>query len=952
MFYYSDDDSQDREIPSFQIVTSDAKVEEPNFTHLNEEKLPQVVVIIGPPGSGKGTQSQKLVENRDFYVHLSTGDYIRKIARDSSSPLCETVKSFIEHNNLVPDELVTEAVKAFILKAHSEGKTALLDGYPRTARQAYELQQFAHVVMVLCLSLESDDCEERIAHRCYDEKTDLVYSKKNLPKDIFDIQVRPLDINPVMVKRRLVSYWEDIGSIFVYYKNQIKVINGKGSIEKVHSRLLNELDNYQPNDAAFCIDCGLTVASYMNMPCGHRRWCYKCAPKLGEDVCCNLETCSESIDKYVNLSLSNEEQDEDDVHYPITHSLANKTEDSLTVAIKIGVPDCLTRPPLNLCFCIDVSGSMSDLAKYENDKGEMITTSSTVLTVVKYAMKTVLHYLRPQDMMSIVTFSSNANLAMPFTVMDPNIVENARKTIECMTSFGSTNLWAGLTKAIDQFKDVEGNNCVMLLTDGVPDSDSNPVDIKNYLKTNSISCSINTFGFGTSLVRNLLSDIANQGNGIYTFLSDAATVGPCFVKSLASIGCTAVQNAELHLKLSKGVTFAKNPVKGIFSGDIYKPNKNTLNINLGSLLYGHSRSVIVDIDLPEGFNISQKYMQASLFIGENRVEVEDFKNGSVTSDAKVSLARAEMINHIYLAMQEESKAEHSIKTLVSKLEKLKGEHFLIETMLEEAKTRITKAVNPEKYRVWGHPYLGALKRALERQVSNNIMDKSTSIYGGTLYHAIVELCKNVYMEYSKELLKVAPPTVKIHIPTSNYSSSNYSSSYSANRTINTTTSNWGGGGGGCFSGTNYVTTDKGVKLIENLEEGELVKTSRGFAKIKHVVKINKPFYMHNVKGLLITANHPIFLDKVGWTRPFQHSFEKVLTEKMYNLVLESDHNVLINDIPCVTWGHDCKGELAHKFYGSSFTIENALAGMKKENGQVVIGGFIYDKDKHVIGFSS
>lgn len=946
MFYYSDNDSQDEAIPSFKIVTSDFKVEEPKFIHLNEERLPQIVVIIGPPGSGKGTQSQKLVGERNFYKHLSTGDYLRKLAKDNDSPLNETIKSFIDHNNLVPDEIVTEVVKDFILKAHEEGKTALLDGYPRTAKQAYELQQFAHIVMVLCLSLDDNNCEERIAHRCYDEKTDLVYSIKNLPKHISNIQVRPLDTNSKMVKRRIASYWEDIGSIFIYYKNKIKVINGKGTIEKVHSRLLNELDSCQESNNAFCTVCGLTVTSYMNMSCGHRRWCYKCAPKLDESVSCDLETCGETIDRYVNLSLLDEKQDEDDIHYPITHSLANKTEDSLTAAINVQVPDILARPPLRLCLCIDVSGSMSDLAKYENDKGEMITTNSSVLTVVKYAMKTILHYLRPQDMMSIVTFSSDSVLVMPFTVMEENIVEKARKMIEQMKSLGGTDLWAGLTKAMDQFRDVEGNNCVMLLTDGVPNSDSKPVDIRNYLKTNNINCTINTFGFGTSLVRNLLSDIANQGNGIYTFLSDAATVGPCFIKSLAAIGCTAVQNAELHLKLAKGITFTKDPVKGIFSGDIYKPNKNTLNIRLGSLLYGHNRSVIVDLDLPEGFDISKEYMQVSLFIGGNRVEVEDLKNGSVTSEAKISLARAEMINHIYLAMQEESKAEHSIKTLVYKLEKLKGEHFFIETMLEEAKTRITKAVNPDKYRVWGHPYLGALKRALERQVSNNIMDKSTSIYGGTLYHAIVELCKNIYMEYSKELLKMAPPIVKIHTQTSSYTPT-----YSGG-TINTTTSNWGGGGGGCFSGTNYVTTDKGMKKIEDLEEGEYVKTAKGFVKVKHVVKINKPFYMHNVKGLIITATHPIFLDKVGWAKPFQHSSEKVLTERMYNLVLESEHNVLINDIPCVTWGHDCKGELAHKFYGSSFAIENALAGMKKENGQVVISGFIYNKDKHVIGFSS
>lgn len=157
--------------------------------------------------------------------------------------------------------------------------------------------------------------------------------------------------------------------------------------------------------------------------------------------------------------------------------------------------------------------------------------------------------------------------------------------------------------------------------------------------------------------------------------------------------------------------------------------------------------------------------------------------------------------------------------------------------------------------------------------------------------------------------------------------------------------------GGCFSGDNYVTTTRGEKKIEDLKEGDYVKSTKDFVKIKHVVKIKKGSYMYVLSGLIITGTHPIFLPMVGWVKPKDHTTEIVTREVMYNLVLESEHNILINDIPCVTWGHDCKGELAHKFYGSSFEIENALCGLKKEDGQIIVGGFAY-KDKHVIGFTS
>ena len=85
-----------------------------------------IVVFLGPPGAGKGTQAQRLVEEKGF-IHISTGDLLREAVRNKT-PLGLKAKEYMDRGELVPDELIIEMIKEKL----PEGGNVILDGFPRT----------------------------------------------------------------------------------------------------------------------------------------------------------------------------------------------------------------------------------------------------------------------------------------------------------------------------------------------------------------------------------------------------------------------------------------------------------------------------------------------------------------------------------------------------------------------------------------------------------------------------------------------------------------------------------------------------------------------------------------------------------------------------------------------------------------------------------------------------
>ncbi|MCA0381104.1 MAG: adenylate kinase [Bacteroidetes bacterium] len=185
------------------------------------------LVLFGPPGSGKGTQSEKLIEKYGL-IHLSTGDLLRKEMK-AGTPLGNEAKSLIEKGQLVPDEVVVGMISS-ALDANPEAKGFLFDGFPRTIAQAEALDKLLtlkktaiHAVLFLMVN------EEELINR-------LVGRAKT--------SGRLDDADPEIQRNRQAVYKNETLPVAGYYQNQDKVsrVEGEGTIDEIFGRICSHID--------------------------------------------------------------------------------------------------------------------------------------------------------------------------------------------------------------------------------------------------------------------------------------------------------------------------------------------------------------------------------------------------------------------------------------------------------------------------------------------------------------------------------------------------------------------------------------------------------------------------------------------------------------------------------------------------------------------------------------
>lgn len=203
------------------------------------------VVLMGPPGAGKGTQAKRLVE-RFGMTHLSSGDILRA-ERASGSELGEKLKSYMDSGELVPDEIVVEIMAGAIAKQDAD-KGVLLDGFPRTVAQAEALdEQLERLGLALeaVLVIEADESllVERITGRRSCPDCGRVYHIKNIPpakEGVCDACEAELlqrdDDTEEVVRRRLSAYRSQTEPVIEYYAadgRKIIRLDGGAPLEEV-----------------------------------------------------------------------------------------------------------------------------------------------------------------------------------------------------------------------------------------------------------------------------------------------------------------------------------------------------------------------------------------------------------------------------------------------------------------------------------------------------------------------------------------------------------------------------------------------------------------------------------------------------------------------------------------------------------------------------------------------
>jgi len=185
------------------------------------------IILFGPPGSGKGTQSEKLIATYGL-KHLSTGDLLRSEI-NNKTPLGMEAKSFMDKGQLVPDEVVIGMISS-ALDANPNAKGFLFDGFPRTQAQAEALDKLlklknSEIGIFLALEVSEDELVKRLLNR-------------GLTSGRSD------DTNENVIKARIAEYNAKTSAVADYYKQFDKVIKikGEGSIDDIFNALCKEIN--------------------------------------------------------------------------------------------------------------------------------------------------------------------------------------------------------------------------------------------------------------------------------------------------------------------------------------------------------------------------------------------------------------------------------------------------------------------------------------------------------------------------------------------------------------------------------------------------------------------------------------------------------------------------------------------------------------------------------------
>ena len=192
------------------------------------------IVLFGPPGAGKGTQSAKLIEKYEL-VHLSTGDILRA-ERKAGTPLGQEAQKYIDGGKLVPDSVVIGMIETHIDKNIS-GRGFIFDGFPRTTAQADALDKLlgskgTSIHLMLALEVNEEELKKRL----------LLRGKESGRAD---------DQNPEVIQTRIHVYNSETAPVKEFYTTQGKYfgVNGIGSIDDIFIILSNKIDSVNNNSA-------------------------------------------------------------------------------------------------------------------------------------------------------------------------------------------------------------------------------------------------------------------------------------------------------------------------------------------------------------------------------------------------------------------------------------------------------------------------------------------------------------------------------------------------------------------------------------------------------------------------------------------------------------------------------------------------------------------------------
>ena len=549
-------------------------------------------------------------------------------------------------------------------------------------------------------------------------------------------------------------------------------------------------------------------------------------------------------------------------------------------------------PPVDIVAVIDISGSMDSPALVEQD-GKSVDIGYTILDITKHALITIIESMKPNDRISVVVFSNDARVLIPLTTSD-NI---NRILITNLRTEGATNIWAGLNIGLQQFTNTNRIQSLLFLTDGLPSSHLLPPQGILHCLKRKITSKINiyTFGFGYSLDTELLIDIAKISNGHFSFIPDSGFVGTIFIHALAHINTIAINNLKCYYN-TDNITCIGN------------------NSDLTTVHYGQSRTLV--------FKTKEDNINIKIVYDDKELSIDTFNKVQINDNLLYNIMRLELVETL------EQKSKQSIDAYMFKYSHINNE------LMTDFKDQICLAIQEQYFSKWGKNYINSFKDAHSQERCNNFKDKSIQHYGGKLFQNMKDKIDNIYTN-------MPPPKPSKSISEVKVSKQEFTTMFN-------------NVAGGCFHPSSQVlTVNNCFKQIDKIVKGDKLIDSKGnINTVLCVIKIDgNDIKLIDIEGLLITPYHPIKLNN-QWVFPKDISTIETNCNSVYNLVLDNNHTIVINNCISCTLGHNITENevITHEYFGTDKVINDLKQIEGFNNGfiELNMNNFVRDPVKNII----